>query len=195
MNKYIANSTASNPLGFPTGEKCLILKSGQYSKRIAILYASSAANITLVWADAPYESFSTPVIAVTDSADSPFDAYINDAGDIYIAYTIAGSNNLGFVKLTFGDGSWSIGSPVTVYDGDDNYFPSIYKLSPGYLWIAYTRVSKYRVMMVRHGGQFQIPAIRSHPAQLRHFAKWWKSGFTSMWFIRMVDRRLPTGKN
>ncbi len=141
MNKFIVNSTAALPLGLPTGRKCLMVKSGQQAGRLAILYAASASNIALVWADPPYDIFSTPVNVVTDAADSPFDACIDDDGDICIAYTVATSLNLGFMKLTFADGVWTIGTPIIVYDAEPSYFPSIIRLTINYLWIVYTRVS------------------------------------------------------
>jgi hypothetical protein len=141
MNKFIVNSTAALPLGLPTGRKCLIIKSGPQAGRMAILYAASASNIALVRADPPYDNFSTPVNVVTDAADSPFDACINDDGDIYIAYTVAAGFNLGFVKLSFATGDWTAGTPVIVYDAEPSYFPSIIRLAINYLWIAYTRVS------------------------------------------------------
>ena len=141
MNRFIVNTTAANPLGLPTGRKCFRVKSGQFANRLVILYSASAATIALVWADPPYSSFSAPINIITDSADKPFDAFMTDDGDIYIAYTVAGAFNLGFSKLTFDGGTWSIGTPVTVYNLDENYFPVIQRLSSGYLWIAYTRVS------------------------------------------------------
>jgi hypothetical protein len=141
MNRFIANSTAAAPLGIPTGRKCLEVKSGLYAGRLAILYASSASNIMLTWSDPPYLSFSSPISIVTDAGDYPFSAFMSDAGDIYLAYTLAAGNNLGFVKIAFSEGNWSAGTPVTVYDGDDNYYPSIGKMKTGYLWIGYTRVS------------------------------------------------------
>jgi hypothetical protein len=141
MNRFIANSTASKPLGIPTGRKSLVVKSGQYLNRIAVIYAASATNIALVWADPPYTNFSTPVDIVTNAADKPFDVYMSDSGDIYLSYTIATSFDLGFVKLTHVDGEWSVGTPITVYDGDENYHPNIRKLSNEYIWIAYTRIS------------------------------------------------------
>jgi hypothetical protein len=140
MDRFIVNSTAADPLGIPTGRKCLVVKSGQSANRVAILYAASATALALVWADPPYSDFSSPVNVITDSADSPFDAYMDNNGDVYIAYTIATSKHLGFVKLTY-DGSWSVGTPVTVYNADENYNPTIMRLSSEYLWIAYTRLS------------------------------------------------------
>lgn len=152
MDKFIVNSTAAGPLGIPTGRKCLTIKSGQYTNRVAILYAASATTLAIVWADPPYADFSSPVNVVTDSADSPFDAYMNDNGDIYITYTIANSFHLGFVKLTYDAGNWIAGSPVTVYNTDENYYPNIRGLSSDYLWIAYTRLS---------GGSYYVSAKSS----------------------------------
>ena len=141
MDTFITISSAATPLGIPTGRKCFIVPSGRYANRLAVIYAASAGTIKLTWADPPYQAFSTPVNVVTDSADLPFDAFLRDTGDIYLAYTIATNLHLGFVKLTFSDGTWSAGTPVTVYDGDESRYPSICRLSTGYLWIAYTRIS------------------------------------------------------
>jgi hypothetical protein len=141
MDTYIANSAAAHPLGLPTQQKCLRMTTGRYAGRVVILYASSASSISLVWADAPYDAFSEPAIVVTNIDDAPFDAYMNDGGDIYIAYTVSSSKSLGFVLLTHTDGSWSAGSPAAVYDGDECYYPSIHKFASGDLWIAYTRLS------------------------------------------------------
>ncbi|MFH1699172.1 MAG: sialidase family protein [Candidatus Zixiibacteriota bacterium] len=141
MDKFIANSSATNPLGIPTGRKCFRVTGGQYANRLTILYAASSSNIVLVSADPPYTSFSSPTTIVTDSADLPFDAVMDLDGNIYFAYTIGTSNNLGFVKLTFSSGIWSVGSPVTVYNGDDNYYPSILKMTSDEIGIAFTRDS------------------------------------------------------
>jgi len=149
MNKFIANSTATYPIGTAAGQKCLVVSSGPYSGRMAILYASSASSIALVWADSPYTAFSSPVSIVTDAADFPFDAQINSNGDIYVAYTTSSGNDLNFVKLTFADGGWTTGTPVTVYDAQDSYYPSLCKLSTGQLWIAYSRVT---------GGSYYVSA-------------------------------------
>jgi len=152
MDKFIINSTATKPLGLPTGRKCLMIKTGQYVNRMAVVYAASPTTISMVWADSPYTAYSSPLNIVTDSDDSPFDAWMDDSGDIYLAYSTASGNHLAFVKITFNDGAWSVGSPVTVYDGDANYNPSIRLLTSGYLWIAYTRVS---------GGTYYISAKSS----------------------------------
>lgn len=141
MHRFIANSTAAGPLGLPTGSTCLKVASGQFNGRVAVVFASAPSTLALVWADPPYSSFSSPVNIVTDAANQPFGAFISSSGDIYLAYTITGSTNLGFVKLTFSDGSWTVGSPVVAFDGGGAFYPSIYKLSTGYLWISYTRLS------------------------------------------------------
>lgn len=141
MQKFITTSSAAAPLGLPTGRKCLKVATGQFTGRIALLYAASPTTIAMVWSDAPYAVFSSPVNVVTDAADKPFDAFISSSGDIYVAYTEAVTFNLRFVKLTFSDGLWSVGSPVTVFDGDDAFYPCIYRLVSGYLWISYTRLT------------------------------------------------------
>lgn len=152
MNQFIANSSAAYPLGISTGQKAFYVPSGPYLRRVAILYASSSSNISISWADPPYGNFSTPTDIITDAADFPFDAFMDSLGNIYIAYTITSTNDLGFCKLTFANGSWTAGSPVTVYNGDDNYYPSIIKLSDDSVWIAWSRLS---------GGNYYVSAKTS----------------------------------
>jgi len=141
MDTFIAAGSASDLLGLPTQRKTFVIKSGRHLNRVVILYASSAAVISLTWADPPYDGFSDPVSVVTDAADSPFDAFMDEAGDIYVAYTITGALHLGFVLLTCGVDGWSAETPVTVYNGGESYHPSIRRLSSEYLWITYTRVA------------------------------------------------------
>lgn len=141
MNRYLNSSTAVLPLGLPTGQKCLMVPAGQYAGRTALLYAVSSTTIELISVDPPYTSPADPQAVVTDSANFPFDAWMDDDGDIYIAYTVSSSLKLGFVKLTFSGGQWSAGSPVSVFDAGESYFQNICKLSSGQLWIVYTRIS------------------------------------------------------
>ena len=152
MKKFITNSTATSPLGAPTGQKCMMVPSGKYIARMAIVYASAPATISLVTANSPYTDFSTPTDIVTDSADSPFDAFMDSDGSIYLAYIKTSSNDLIFVKLSFSGGVWTTGTPVTVYSSDDCSYPSVIRLTMGQVWIAYTRLN---------GGDYYISAKKS----------------------------------
>lgn len=152
MLKFIAQSSALYPLGISPGRKCLIVPGGQYAGRTAVLYAASAAAIKLVSADAPYTTFTAPVDVVVDAADTPFDAFMAADGDIYVAYIVAATNDLAFVKVTFSNGAWTVGSKVTVFTADDCSHPSICRLTSNQLWIAYTRLN---------GGQCYISAKMS----------------------------------
>jgi len=149
MNKFIVNSTADKPLGLPTQKKCHKVSGGPDAGRLAVVYAASANTIALAGADPPYSDFSSPVNIVTDADDSPFDSFMDDDGNILIAYTVQTSRNLAFVRVTFENGSWTPGTPVTVYDADENYDPCLLQLPNGYIWIAYTRLS---------GGAYYISA-------------------------------------
>ncbi|MDD4050781.1 MAG: hypothetical protein PHR28_02625 [candidate division Zixibacteria bacterium] len=141
MLKFIAQSSAQYPLGIPPGRKCLVVPSGPYAGWAAVLYAASASAIKLVSTDAPYTTFATPIDVVDDAADTPFDAFMASDGDIYVAYIVTGTNDLGFVKLTFADGVWTAGTSVTVFTADDCSCPSICRLTTNQLWIAYTRLN------------------------------------------------------
>ena len=141
MNSYIANSTASFPLGRAGGRKCFRVKDGQYANRMAILFASSANAISLVWTDAPYTVFSSPQTIISDAADSPFDAVMSDDGTIYLAYSVGTELSLGFARIDFANGQWQANTPVTVCDADENYFPSIINAGDGHLAVAFTRLS------------------------------------------------------
>jgi hypothetical protein len=141
MLKFIASSSAQYPLGIPPGKKCLTVADGQYAGRTAELYAASASAIRLVAADAPYAAFTSPIDVAVDAADTPFDAFMSAAGDIYVAYIVTGTFDLAFVKLTFTGGVWTVGTKVSVFTADDCSRPGICRLTSGQLWIAYTRLN------------------------------------------------------
>lgn len=139
MDTFITNTTAQSPLGKSGNKRVFTVTGGMYTNRTAIVYAASANTIALVYADPPFQSFSTPRTIVSDAADVPFDAVMEDTGSILIAYIVGSGANLAFIKLTFTDGQWTIGSPVTVYDADDAASPSIIRLSTAAIGIAYCR--------------------------------------------------------
>lgn len=152
MRTFITTSSATEPLGIPTGRKALRIVDGVYADRLAFLYQNSAGSISLRYADPPYRSWSTAQVVASDSADSSFDCWMNSAGEIYLVYTADTSFDLLFRKITFSGGAWVSGSAVTVYATDDCYFPSIALEKPDRLWVSYTRVS---------GGSSYINALKS----------------------------------
>lgn len=139
MSEFITTSTATDPLGISTGRKLLQIASGSYAGRLALVYQDSPGSIRLSWADAPYGVWSSGALMASDAADSPFDCWMNEGGDIFIVYTAATSFDLQFRKLTFSSGAWSAGAAVTVYGADDCYNPSIALEPDNRLWVSYTR--------------------------------------------------------
>ncbi|MFQ5608503.1 MAG: hypothetical protein ACE5GA_11190, partial [Candidatus Zixiibacteriota bacterium] len=152
MNLFLATSSATNPVGLPTGRKLLRVMSGAYMNRMSLLTQNDSGEIELRWADAPYTTWSSPVVMASDSADSPFDCWMNDTGDIFLVYTTAVAFDLVMRKLPFSAGVWSANSPLTINNVDDCYFPSIDLEPDSRLWVSYTRMT---------GGSAYINAIKS----------------------------------
>ncbi len=140
QNELITTSTAGSPLGDGSARKLLRITEGTYANRLVLLYQDTPSSISLRYADPPYDNWSTPQTIASDSADSPFDCFMNTNGDIFLAYTAATTFDMLHRQLTFSSGSWTVGSANTVYSVDDCYFPSITLEQPNRLWITYTRV-------------------------------------------------------
>ena len=138
MLKLIDTSSADYPVGFSHNRRLFKVASGPYAGRMAICYASDDSTVKLVYADPPYTNWSTPASIITDSADYPVSGIIDSGGNIYLAYTLESSHDLVMKKLSFSDGTWSVGSRNTIYDGDDNYYPSLFKDKYHKLWVSWT---------------------------------------------------------
>ncbi len=149
MQKHLTDSTAAYPGGISPGHRLFKVPSGFYAGRVALLLQSSSSAIKLTYADYPYSTWSTPVTVINDAGDYPFDALMDDDGNIYLAYSLGANNDLVLRKLSFSAGNWSTGSLITIYNGDDNYFPSPCLESTGRLWVSWSRLS---------GGQYYINA-------------------------------------
>lgn len=141
MQKKITDTTAAYGLGMAPGKKLLKVKSGAYSGRMAALVQTSAGTIELYYADAPYTSWSTPIEIATDAVDNAFSAAMATNGDIHIVYTETSTEYLATKKLTFADGTWSVGSKVTIYNSDPAYYPTVAIESGGIVWVSYTRIN------------------------------------------------------
>jgi len=149
MQKYLTDSTAAYPGGISPGHRLFKVPAGSYAGRVALLLQSSSSAIKLTWADYPYATWSAPSTVINDAADYPFDALMDNDGNIFLAYTLGADNNLVMRKLSFSAGNWSTGSLLTIYNGDDNYFPSLCREETGRLWAGWSRLS---------GGQYYINA-------------------------------------
>lgn len=149
MQKHLTDSTAAYPGGISPGHRLFKVPYGSNAGRVALLMQSSSSLIKLTYADYPYSNWSTPATVINDTGDYPFDALMDDDGNIYLAYTLDTGNDLVMRKLSFSGGNWSTGSLVTIYNGDDNYFPSLCLESTDRLWVGWSRLS---------GGSYYINA-------------------------------------
>lgn len=152
MIKEIAVSTAFYGGGVATQKKLFTVEAGDHQGRTIAVYPKSQNQIVFTWSDPPFTSWASEAIIVSDSADYPACACMDDDGNVYVFYTVQTSLNLAMMKLSLSDGAWSVGSVNTVYNGDANYFPSAFKDIWGRLWVSFTR---------ENGGSYYINVKRS----------------------------------
>jgi hypothetical protein len=138
MQKLIDTVSSFYATGIQPQAKMFKVPLGQYQNRVVVIYPKTANQLVYVWADPPYLNCSQPVTIVTDSADYPPSAHMDSDGNIYLVYTQQSSLNLLELKMSFSQGSWSLGSVNSVCDVGENYFPSIIKDTTGRLWISWT---------------------------------------------------------
>lgn len=141
MLRKTADSTATTPLGITQGKKLLRVPDGLFAGRSAMVMATSATTIVFSWADSPYTAWGSPVTIASDAADQPFDAAMESGGTIHVVYTEQTTNNLVTKKLTFANGSWSVGSKVTIYNVNPSYMPSLACEANGKLWVSWSRLT------------------------------------------------------
>ncbi|MBI3872163.1 MAG: hypothetical protein HY304_03690 [candidate division Zixibacteria bacterium] len=105
------------------------------------LYARTATNLALSYADPPYTAWLSPADFVTESANQPFSALMDSGGNLYVAYTQQTTDALRCVKLVYTSGTWGTQTPVTVYDSgtSSNKFASILKDAYNRIWIVWAR--------------------------------------------------------
>ncbi len=139
MRKKLFQSSANYPFGVAPSKSLFKIDDGEYIGRQVMIVQTSSQAIKLTYADKPYNSWSTAISIVTDATNQPCDVAMDASGNLYMIYTNS-SNNLIFIKLTFTDGNWSAGSPVTVYNANDARFPSIIIEPSGKLWVGWTKV-------------------------------------------------------
>ena len=141
MQKKITDTTAQNGLGQSPGKKLLKISSGEYAGRLAALVQSTAGTIKLYYADAPYTVWSAPITVASDAVDNAFAAAITAGGDIHIFYTETATEYLVTKKITFTGGTWSVGSKITIFNGNPSYFPTAAIEPGGTIWVSYTRIN------------------------------------------------------
>jgi hypothetical protein len=138
MQKLIDTVSSFYSTGIQPQTKMFKVPSGQYQDRLVIIYPKTSGQLVYVWADPPYLIWSEPVDLATDSADYPASAHMDPNGHIYVVYTQQTSLSLLELKLTFSQGSWSMGTVNTVCNQGENRYPSIIKDSTGRLWVSWT---------------------------------------------------------
>lgn len=141
MNILLSTSTAATPTGLPTQKKLFRVPKGAFTGRLIALYARTSANLAFTFADAPYTSWSSPANFVSESDDLPFDAVMDDDGNIHVVYTQTATGALRSIKLTYANGNWTPESAVTIYDSaaSTNETPTIIRDAYGRLWVAWVR--------------------------------------------------------
>lgn len=146
MQSFLDNSLSLSAAGIAPGKKVFDVKSGPYSGRKAILILkkpgqTSEVAIKLYYSDNPYAEWTHIDNLIVDCDDYPFDATIDNSGNIYVVYTKITSHDLMFIKLTFSGGIWLTGTPVTIYNVDPGYYPSIIMLPSGRIQVSWSRYS------------------------------------------------------
>ena len=138
MQKLIDTSTAFYGCGNSPTRKLFTVTTGAYAGRQIVVYAASPSTIKFSYADPPYTSWSTPQTIATNAADYPVSAVMDAAGNVYIVFSAQTTLDLLFRKLTFAAGVWTVGSEVTIYNGKDNFFPTILIDVFDQLWVCWT---------------------------------------------------------
>lgn len=138
MQKLIDTVSSFYGSGIQTQKKLFVVPSGQYKGRAILIYPQSPNTLVYRWADPPYISWSGAVSIVTNSADYPCCGYMDSSGNVYLAYTVQSSLALAMVKLSFVNGSWSIGTVRNICTVESSYYPSVLKDSINRLWVSWS---------------------------------------------------------
>ncbi len=151
MQSLIDSSSAFFGAGSAAARRQFKLRAGPYNGRKLVVYQSDAATIKCCYADAPYKNWLEPQNIANNSADYPCSGCIDSDGNVYVVYTVQGTLNLAFRKLTFNSGNWTIGAEVIVYNDKANYSATIARDSTGRLHICWTCFdSATGVYTIRH---------------------------------------------
>ncbi|MCI0531014.1 MAG: hypothetical protein L0Y74_03580 [candidate division Zixibacteria bacterium] len=138
MQKLIDTVTSQFATGLPHQSKVFQIPGGKYAGRVIIIYPQDSSTLVFRWADFPYQNWSAAEEIAADSADFPAGAFMDEDYNIYVAYTEQTSLDLDFVKLTFSNGVWTVGSAITIVQSDGNYYPSLCADSLGKIYCSWT---------------------------------------------------------
>ena len=138
MHKLIDTSSSFFGTGISPGQKLFKIKSGVYANRIVALFSESASAIVYSYADPPYTIWAEPITISNSSANQPCTGLMDDGGNLYVAFTSSGSDDLKFVKLPFNAGNWTSGTVQTICSDGNNYNPSIVREDDGDLWVSWS---------------------------------------------------------
>lgn len=138
-NTLISTANSAFGAGLPTQRKLFRVQGGPHAGRLFALFSRTPSAIAYAVADPPYTNWSAPVDIITDAADYPASGCIDGNDCIFVVYTKQTSYDLAVVKLTYSGGSWSVGTVYTIYNGHDNYYPTIYKDMYQTLYVAWSR--------------------------------------------------------
>lgn len=141
MIRKIGTSSSYYGGGLSTQRKLFIVPLGVHQGRAIAVYPRTTSQIVFVWADPPYTSWSQETSIITDSANYPPSAHMDESGNVYVVYTVENSFDLAVKKLAFADGQWSVGAKSVIFNGGSSYYPSIFKDEFERLWVSWTRVS------------------------------------------------------
>ncbi|MEW6050832.1 MAG: hypothetical protein AB1644_07205 [Candidatus Zixiibacteriota bacterium] len=141
MLKKLSDTTAYPALGVgaPPGRKLFRIVSGAYAGRQVAVFRTSASDIALAFADAPYSSWSSLQMIASDAADGSIDVVMDSAGNLHVVYPESGTNYLVTRKLAFGSGAWTVGAKVVIFNGNQCFDPSIAIEPGGKLWVNWSR--------------------------------------------------------
>jgi len=139
MQKKLMETTAYDPLGFPPGHRLFKISTGQYSGRLVAVLQTAPDEIRMTYADQPYASWAAGLTLADDCRDNACDCLMDADGNLFLAYSEETNGYLVIKKITFSGGSWTAGSPVTVYSGHSVYYPSLAMEPGGRLWLSYCR--------------------------------------------------------
>ena len=150
MQKKITETTVINGLGLPPQAKLFAVPAGIYVGRRVALMQTGASEIKLAWSDNPSNGWSSLITVASDAADGSFDARMANNADIHVVYAEESTAYLVTRKLTFGDGTWSVGAKVTINNGAQCYDPSLAIAATGDLWVSYSNfVSPNRTIYIK----------------------------------------------
>jgi len=141
MHNHITDTTSAFGAGLAANRRIFTVPAGKYAGRMALLLQTAPAVAQLSWADYPYTEWSDPVNIVTDGADFPFDAVMDENGHIHLAWTRTGDHHLIYRRLLFSSGSWSVETTVTICDTYECFYPSLaLETEPERLWVSWSRL-------------------------------------------------------